>query len=99
MTMNRRQAIIKTSIATLGAVIVPRVSSSTQENRHAVRKGNLKQSVARWCYKQIPLPDFCRAVAEMGLTAIDLLDEKDWQTAREYGLTCSMGYGGGGTIS
>jgi hydroxypyruvate isomerase len=44
------------------------------------------------------MPDFCRAVADMGLTAIDLLEEPDWAVVRQYGLICSMGYAGGGTI-
>jgi hydroxypyruvate isomerase len=60
--------------------------------------GRLKQSVCRWCYAKIPLPELCKAVAGMGLTAMDLLTEKEWPVAREYGLTCSMGSGAGGTI-
>jgi hydroxypyruvate isomerase len=64
----------------------------------AVTRGRLKQSVCRWCYRDIPLPDFCRAVAGMGLTAIDLLQPSEWTIAKEHGLTCSMGYAGGGTI-
>ncbi len=46
-----------------------------------VKNGRLKQSVSRWCYNAIPMPDFCRAVADMGLTAIDLLEEPDWAVA------------------
>ena len=64
-----------------------------------VRNGRLKQSVSRWPYQKIPLPDFCRAVADMGLTAVDLLEEPDWVVAREHGLICSMGYAGGGSIA
>jgi hydroxypyruvate isomerase len=63
-----------------------------------VQKGRLKQSVSRWCYKDIALPAFCEAVAGMGLTAIDLLEEKDWPVVADHGLVCSMGYGGGGSI-
>jgi len=63
-----------------------------------VKNGRLKQSVSRWPYNAIPLPDFCKAIAEMGLTAIDLLEEPDWAVARDHGLTCSMGYAGGGSI-
>jgi hydroxypyruvate isomerase len=63
-----------------------------------VKNGRLKQSVTRWTYRDIPLRDFCRAVADIGLTAVDLLEEPDWPVAREFGLTCSMGYAGGGTI-
>jgi hydroxypyruvate isomerase len=63
-----------------------------------IKNGRLKQSVSRWPYNKIPLPDFCRAVADMGLTAIDLLEEPEWAVAREHGLICSMGYAGGGSI-
>jgi hydroxypyruvate isomerase len=63
-----------------------------------VRNGRLKQSVSRWCYQSIPMPEFCRAVADMGLTAVDLLEEPDWAVARDHGLICSMAYAGGGTI-
>jgi hydroxypyruvate isomerase len=63
-----------------------------------VKNGRLKQSVSRWPYAAIPLPEFCRAVAEMGLTAVDLLEEAEWPVARQHGLVCSMGYAGGGSI-
>ena len=74
--------------ATLGAALADGV----------VKNGRLKQSVSRWPYQKIPLPDFCRAVAEMGLTAVDLLEEPEWSVARQHGLVCSMGYAGGGSI-
>ena len=64
----------------------------------AVVRGRLKQSASRWCYRNIPLPDLCKAVAAMGLTAIDLLEAADWPVVRDHGLVCSMGYGGGGSI-
>jgi hydroxypyruvate isomerase len=63
-----------------------------------VKNGRLKQSVSRWPYQKIPLPEFCRALADMGLTAIDLLEEPDWSVVRQFGLVCSMAYAGGGSI-
>ena len=73
-------------------------SAPAQTGGKVVRKGRLKQSVSRWCYKQIPDREFYRAVADMGLPAVDLLGEDQWPVVREFGLVCSMGYGGGGTI-
>ncbi len=96
--LSRREAIIRTSAATLASVITPRLGRAVQDVQRVVKKGGLKQSVARWCYKKIPLPDFCRVVARMGLTAVDLLEENEWEMVRNYGLVCSLGYGGGGTI-
>jgi hydroxypyruvate isomerase len=63
-----------------------------------VKNGRIRQSVSRWPYNAIPLPDFCKAITEMGLTGIDLLEEPDWAVARDHGLTCSMAYAGGGSI-
>lgn len=95
--MTRRNWIAQIATASLSTALLPLQSLASQSGR-VVKNGRLKQSVSRWCYGRIPLPDFCRAVAEMGLTAIDLLEEKDWPTVREFGLVCSMGYGGGGSI-
>ena len=69
-----------------------------QPATRAVVRGRIRQSASRWCYKNIALPDLCRAAAAMGLSAIDLLEEPDWPVVREHGLVCSMGYGGGGSI-
>jgi hydroxypyruvate isomerase len=66
--------------------------------QRVVRGGRIKQSVTRWTYQSMPLPDLCRAAADIGLSAIDLLNEPDWAIVRQYGLVCSMGYAGGGSI-
>src|SRR5436853_454306 len=91
---SRRTTSAPPSASTLAAMPPP----APEPAARAVRKGRLKQSVSRWCYKQIPDRDFYRAVADMGLTAVDLLPEDQWPIVREYGLVCSMGYGGGGSI-
>ena len=87
--LTRREALTGAA-----AIIVTSTSATAQR----IPTGRLKQSVCRWPYAKIPLPDFCRAAADIGLTAVDLLTEAEWPVAREYGLTCSMGSGFGGTI-
>ena len=74
------------------------VLTGSQSTTRAVTRARLRQSVSRWCYQKMPLPDLCRAVAAMGVPAIDLLEPQDWPVVRKHGLICSMGYGGGGTI-
>jgi hydroxypyruvate isomerase len=74
----------------LGAVLV---GSLTALHAHAMAvPGRLKQSVSRWPFRAIPFPGFCRAVAALGLEAIDLLQPEEWAVARDHGLICSMGY-------
>ena len=54
--------------------------------------GRLKQSVSRWPYSGIPLPDFARQCKGIGLVAIDLLQPEEWKVVQDAGLACSMGY-------
>lgn len=55
-----------------------------------VQRGRILQSVSRWCYNQIPFPEFARTCAQMGLAGIDLLGPGDFATLKEHGLVCTM---------
>jgi hydroxypyruvate isomerase len=96
--IGRRKVLYGMGAAALSSLALSQFGKAAQATGKVVKKGRLKQSVSRWCYNKIPMPEFCRAVADMGLPAIDLLEEKDWEIARQHGLICSMGYAGGGTI-
>jgi hydroxypyruvate isomerase len=61
----------------------------------APQKGRLKQSAARWCYKDMSIDDLCRNGAEMGLSAIDLVRPEEWPTLQKYNLVSSMVYSAG----
>ena len=69
-----------------------------QQNTPIKRKGNIKQSVSRWCYKDVPLDKLCAYSAGIGCQAIDLLNPDEWDMPAKYGLVCAMGYAEGGTI-
>jgi len=60
--------------------------------RPSVSAGRLKQSVCRWPYHAIALPELCRRIKPIGLEAIDLLYVDEWPIARDAGLTVSLGY-------
>ena len=91
--ISRRELLV-----TAGITLAAGVRASSAQTGRIVKNGRLRQSASRWCYKNIPLPDLCKAVAAMGVPAIDLLEPVDWPIVRDHGLVCSMGYGGGGTI-
>jgi len=102
--LTRRQALMAGAAAIAAGLDVrpaaqtPAQTATTSPGR-AVAKGRLKQSVCRGPFNKIPLPEFCKAVADIGLTAIDLLQPAEWEILKPYGLICSMGYAGGGTIA
>ena len=52
--------------------------------------GKINHSVCRWCYQDIPLPEFARECSKMGIQAIDLLKPSEWETVEKEGLVCSM---------
>ncbi len=97
MTLSRREVVRGASAAALATFVAPGVSVA-QGAGPAVQRARLRQSVCRWPYRAMALRDFCRAVADLGLTAVDLLTPDEWPAAKEFGLVCSMGWGLGGTI-
>src|SRR5438477_3578541 len=92
-----RRNVLKTALTGATMASFPSVSWS-QGDAPIKRKGNIRQSVSQWCYKAIPLEKLCEYSAKIGLVAVDLLKEEEWEIPRRYGLICSMGYAGGGDI-
>ena len=82
-----RRSFLKASAGAMAALTTPRDIDAIGS-----RPGRLKQSVSRWPYQRIPLPEFCQRAKQIGLVAIDLLYQDEWQVARDAGLVCSMGY-------
>jgi hypothetical protein len=86
-TISRREAFFKIGSASVGAFLFQNTGAVASGAQRAVKNGRLKQSVSWWPYQRhFKLPEFCKAIGDMGLTAIDLLEEKDWDTARRNGL-------------
>lgn len=58
-------------------------------------KGNINHSVSRWTFNYLSLDDLCKAVKEIGFSAIDLVGPKDWPTLQKHGIYSSMCYTAG----
>lgn len=84
--MTRRDAL---TAAAAGIALAPALKSAPQA-------GRLKESVARWCFGSVPIDDFFRQIADMGVVGVDLLGARDWPIARKYGLLPCMVQGAGG---
>ncbi len=96
--LSRREAVRAAGAASLGLFLPVSRSAAATRPGHPRHKGGVTQSVARWCFEDIPLVPFSRAVADMGLPAIDLLQVEEWPVAHDHGLTVSCGQVGAGTI-
>ncbi len=67
-----------------------RIEETAKSLEARISAGPIKHSVCRWCYEDIPFEDFCIAVKEMGLKAIDLLETSDFPILEKHGLNCPM---------
>ena len=97
MSKLSRRNVLQSVLSGATMASLPSVSWS-QENAPIKRKGNIRQSVSRWCYQKIPLDKLCAYSAEIGLKAIDLLQPDEFEVPARYGLVCAMGYAEGGEI-
>jgi hydroxypyruvate isomerase len=79
--VNRRSVLLAATAAPFAGLL---------SNAQTQSGGRLKQSVARWCYKDISLDDLCKNAARIGLKGIDLLNHDDWPTVQKYGLVPAM---------
>jgi len=97
MTRLSRRTMLKTAVSGVTMASVPSMSWP-QQDPPVRRKGQIKQSVSRWCYQKIPLEDLCAYAAQIGLKGVDLLKPDEYEIPARHGLVCSMAYAEGGEI-
>ncbi len=92
--MKRRNAIksIGLSAGLLGIAGISRITGSEigTEVLSGFTGSKINHSVCRWCYQDIPLGEFARSCAAMGIKGIDLLKPSEWEVVEKEGLVCSM---------
>src|SRR5580693_2705030 len=103
MSSMSRRKMLKSTIA--GTALASSSSISWAQEKSAApaasptpRKGNIRQSGSRWCYAKMSLDELCAYSAQIGLKGVDLLEPKDFEAPKKYGLICTMGYANAGTI-
>ena len=83
--LTRRQFGTLASVSAIAAMLQTQIEAADK----AVG-GKVRHSACKWCYKEIPLEDFCLAAKEIGLESVELLDPKDFATVKKHGLHCAM---------
>lgn len=87
--MDRRNFIKGAAIGSVGGFPLAAMAKPDPSNAPKL-KGNIRHSVARWCYGDIPLEELLPAIKDMGLDAIDLIFPEDWPILQKYGVHCTM---------
>ncbi|PJJ60030.1 hydroxypyruvate isomerase family protein [Hymenobacter chitinivorans] len=93
-TWNRRAAVKGLLAGTAAVSALGVAGACVAEGKKADQapplKGNIKQSVCRWCFQDLPLDQLCAAAKAMGIRGIDLVGPQDWPTLQKYGLDSPM---------
>jgi hydroxypyruvate isomerase len=87
MKPTRRAALKSLTAGLAGTLVVPAVHAADDPVKP---KGNIRQSVCRWCYGKIPLEKLAEEAARMGYKSIELLGPDEYKVVKQAGLTCAM---------
>jgi len=80
----------RTVLKALGVGAAGVLAASARSDEAPKVKGNIKQSVCRWCYGRIPLEKLARAAKAMGYQSIELLLPQEYLKIKPLGMTCAM---------
>ncbi len=101
---SRRSAVKQMLVAGAGMALAPQLGFGSRTSSALAEaapnpappaekinmKGNIKHSVCRWTYGFLPLDELCAQAKSIGISAIDLVGPKEWDTLKKYGLDSSM---------
>ena len=93
--MISRRSILK-SLAASAPLLLAGTSASAQiaaDIEALTLKGNIKQSVSRWCFGSIQLDELCRICKKLGLVGIDLVSENEWDVVNSHDMIVTMANG------
>jgi hydroxypyruvate isomerase len=90
-----RRSALRSLAGAAALASLPRSRAAEKKSRAArsgvpATAGVIRQSVCKWCFKDIPLDPFCAAAKEMGLESVELLNPEDFPTLKKHGLLCAM---------
>jgi hydroxypyruvate isomerase len=93
--IDRRSLLQTAGAGALGALSLAQLEAEARADEPIKPKGNIKQSVCRWCYGKIPLEKLASEAAKMGYRSIELLKPDEYLKIQSSGLTCAMLMGTG----
>ncbi len=83
---DRRSTLRNLGVGVVGATL----ASSLALGDAPKPKGNLKQSICRWCYGGIKLEKLCEVAKKIGYQSIELLSPDEAKKVKAAGLTCAL---------
>ena len=93
--ISRRSLLRSLAVGTAAAVTVPgTLLAQTADSIEALTvKGDIRQSVSKWCFGSIPMDEFCKICKKLGMVGIDLVNENEWDIVNGNEMIVTMGNG------
>jgi len=93
--MISRRNLLKSFAVGAAVAVVPGslLAQKAEEIEALTLKGNIRQSVSKWCFGNIPLDEFCKICKKLGMVGVDLIGENDWDTVNKNDMIVTMGNG------
>ena len=92
--LSRRSALAAAGAAAGALAAKPAAADHHEESEEMTadaNDGRLKQSVCKWCFRDMTLEELCGHAKALGLVGIDLIDPgPDFETLKKHGLVCTM---------
>lgn len=92
--MLTRRTLLKTLAVGGAAMAVPmsgRLFAQSAADIEALAvKGEIRQSVSKWCFGNIPMDEFCKICKKIGMVGIDLVDPGQWDTVLGHDMFVTM---------
>jgi hydroxypyruvate isomerase len=85
---DRRFALKALGAGAIAAAAATETSLRAAEPHKA--KGNIKQSICRWCYNSIKLEKLAEEAKKIGYQSIELLSPEEIKKVKDLGLTCAV---------
>lgn len=98
MSLISRRKMLQAGLAGAALAASPAFAQAQSAEEKMPRKGRIRQSVCKGPYPELSVDQLAKYGAHIGLQGIDLLKPEEWDIPKKYGLTCTMGYAGAGTI-
>jgi hydroxypyruvate isomerase len=96
----KRREVIKNTVLSGGALGLMSISAASCKTKQVATmeaavplKGNINHSVSKWCYGSVSLDDLADYCKVIGIKAIELLSENDWDAVIKKGLAVGIANG------
>ncbi|MDO8539930.1 MAG: TIM barrel protein [Opitutaceae bacterium] len=96
-----RRTALRSLAGVTALAALPRLDAADEKKKKRARAAEpaaaatgsgpgFRQSVCKWCFRDIPLDQFSAAAKEMGLASVELLSPEDFPTLKKHDLMCAM---------